>query len=524
MNSNSGGKYLVMDEAASLLSGIDDRLRDELRGIDGIPNATYLVTKGQVFVFDLLVRLVKQRKEREPQLALAEFARGLVSESMVSACDAVGVWGVVPEPFEVVEHGPQRWLIRHRAFGARLPGRFHSKPELDQALARLLLGERVSGVGDFTYDGQPMTLQDPFDPQLLPVRPSIASGLEPVGYAPFSALAGLQYVPGLEPLTMSLFTQIQLLDRSWGEEAAASAQHARQHAVDLWALSGALELDRLSDPESAAPEFEQEAVAELRQHYPELAALSDGSLYWYFDDFQEECCYISGWFAGRDDDFLMYLLGKVVDPLLKGDECLNAGRWMGSAALRGNGKQSAASIARVAHAYDLAIRTLARHVADATRFLASDTPRDRHQGRPIRTLGDLLRINRKVAGPVVGAQNLVDVPVASVSAPYARVFDCAGSEAVESVHINPAARFGEESDFVMGIVQRIVGRTLSAEQYALAKHVGAAAAATVREATLLVLIDAWRAEPTLAAFAEELASAVAIPGGLGNRASSYFPD
>jgi hypothetical protein len=166
---------------------------------------------------------------------------------------------------------------------------------------------------------------------------------------------------------------------------------------------------------------------------------------------------------------------------------------------------------------------LARRIADATQFLASDAPERPNRGRAIRTFADLFRSNRKVAGPVVVTQTVVAASVAPAGKAYAHLFDLASSSAGAPFTFNPAARFVEEAEYVMELVQRIVGRALSAEQYVLAKQLGVAKAAATANPTLMALIDASRAEPSLAEFAEDLATA-AIPGGLGSRVSSDFSD
>jgi len=61
MNSSTRQKPLVfLDEAGYCFGVQKDGLKEDLRKIEGVPNATYLVKDGQVFVFDKLVRLVNE--------------------------------------------------------------------------------------------------------------------------------------------------------------------------------------------------------------------------------------------------------------------------------------------------------------------------------------------------------------------------------------------------------------------------------------------------------------------------------
>lgn len=167
---------VILDEFGYYFGGRNDNLKEDLRKIDGVPNATYLVKGRQVFVFDKLVQLVEEHRKLQPGLPLADLARNLIAEATVSADEAVDTWGVVPEPYELADHSASGLMIRHRPFNARLPGTFQSKDGARDAFANLLLGGIQSGNGDFTYRGQPMTLCDPLDTALLPATCHPACG------------------------------------------------------------------------------------------------------------------------------------------------------------------------------------------------------------------------------------------------------------------------------------------------------------------------------------------------------------
>ena len=91
---------LVVDEYSNFFGGLNETLKEELRKVSGVPNATYLVNDGKVFVFDKLVHPVKERQKDQPDLPLADLARSLIAEATVSAKDAVEAWGIVPVPYE----------------------------------------------------------------------------------------------------------------------------------------------------------------------------------------------------------------------------------------------------------------------------------------------------------------------------------------------------------------------------------------------------------------------------------------
>lgn len=65
-------KMMFLDEAGYLLGGNDDTLKEDLRKNEGVPNATYLVKDGQVFVFEKLVKKVKEHRKLMPDVPMAD--------------------------------------------------------------------------------------------------------------------------------------------------------------------------------------------------------------------------------------------------------------------------------------------------------------------------------------------------------------------------------------------------------------------------------------------------------------------
>lgn len=393
---------VFLDEYAYYVGGRDDNLKEDLRKIEGVPNVTYLVKDGQVFVFDKLVLKVKEHGKLNPDVPLADLARSLIPLATISAKEAVEQWGIVPEPYEMVANPSGGLMIRHRSFNARLPGTFQIKYDVQEAFARLLVGDIQPGSGDFTYCGQPMTLCDPLDPALLPPRPAIQWGLEPANYV-YTALGGVAYEPGFEPVSEDLFYRVQALEESWKNDSARAARHARSRAAEIWAQAGTLGLESLYDYGAEVPEYGTEDFAELRPLYPELSMLSDGSLFAWFDCYQEECCYISGWTASRDDDFLFYLLGKVAGGQYEREAAKEVGEWVAYALLCGDALDAALAFGRAASLYHGAISKLARRVADAMRFLAEDKKATDLRGHAITTMMDMFRHGRTFCGQLATA-------------------------------------------------------------------------------------------------------------------------
>lgn len=399
---------VILDEFGYYFGGRNDNLKEDLRKIDGVPNATYLVKGRQVFVFDKLVQLVEEHRKLQPGLPLADLARNLIAEATVSADEAVDTWGVVPEPYELADHSASGLMIRHRPFNARLPGTFQSKDGARDAFANLLLGGIQSGNGDFTYRGQPMTLCDPLDTALLPPRPVIQHVEEPESLG-YTALGHVAYASGFEPVSEALFDDAKEREAAWKNDSTRAARYAQEHIADIWARTMTLQLEALDDPTDEVPEYGLDDFAELRPLYPELSMLSDGALYAWFDAYQSECCYINGWAASRDDEFLFYLLGKVAGSQHEQDSAKEVGQWVAYALLRGDALGDALAFGRSAALYDSAISRLARRIADAMQFVTDDKKATDLRGHSITTMMDGFRAARKFSTtPFVAEQNVAD--------------------------------------------------------------------------------------------------------------------
>lgn len=399
---------VFLDEMAYYFERRNDYLKEDLRKIDGVPNATYMVKDGQVFVFDKLVQLVEEHQTLQPELPLGDLARSLIAEATVSAKEAVETWGVVPEPYEMAKHPASGLMIRHCPFNAQLPGTFQSKHGALDAFASLLLGGIQSGNGDFAYRGQPMTLCDPLDTAVLPPLPVIQRVEEPekLGY---TVLGNVVYEPGFEPVCEALFDDAKEREAAWKNDSARAAQYAQAHAAEIWALATTFQLETLDDPTDEVPEYRQEDFAELRPLYPELSMLSDGSLYAWFDVYQMECWYLNGWTANRDDNFLFYLLGKVAGRQHDQDTAKEVGQWVAYALLRGDALDAALAFGRASALYNSAVSHLARRIADAMRFLTEDKKATELRGRAIATMSDMFRLARTCNFmPVQAEQNVAD--------------------------------------------------------------------------------------------------------------------
>lgn len=406
---------VVLDEFGYYFTGTNDNLKEELREVHGIPNARFMVENDRVFVFDKLVSLISEKRRGTgdvllAQISLADMALELLPKAYLSADEAVRDWNVVPEPYEMQVLPTGGYMIFHRPFNARLAETFETKQDVQAVFVHLLMGGVHEGAGDFVYRGQPLVLCQSFDPLILPFSPEISGGLAPAHWS-WRALKDATYIPGFEPVSMERFATIAVLEDAWKNASTRAQSHADTRMADLWSRTSELHLDTLNDACDEVPEHGLNDFAELKPLYPELSMLSDGSLYSLFDIFQMECCYISGWTANRDDNFLYYLLGKIAGRDIEWEEAVDVGKWVAYAWHRGDGFDAALQFARAATVYDRAISRLAHQVDRAMRFLKEDQRTDQaaQRGAPITTMLDMWRQGRKFnLPPIQATQDLAD--------------------------------------------------------------------------------------------------------------------
>lgn len=86
---------------------------------------------------------------------------------------------------------------------------------------------------------------------------------------------------------------------------------------------------------------------------------------------------------------------------------------------------------------------------------------------------------------------------------------------MKSTILNPVAGFENFPDGILGFLQNAVGVRLTPEQRGLARQIGLGVFQG-REGTLRDFVEAWRAAPELAAFAQAVARAM-LPGCAGRK-------
>ena len=380
------------DELGDYCSYPQDEWIEVLRQINGVPNATYVVENDRVFVFDKLVHRVQKSGLTKSSGISAHTLDSLIKQATVSANEAVEVWGIIPEQYEVIKSSEGALRIRHRPFNALLPGAFETLLEVQAALANLLLGGVQPGEGDFSYKGQPLTLMEPLDVALLPSRP-IIDGLQAIETDKYISLNTVEYLAGFAPVSKSLFDEVKALETRWKADSSRAAKYAYEHADALWGQVGRLHLDTLNRSDDKVPEYGKTDVQDLRGCFPELGMLSDDSLYARYNKFQWECYSLNGWEAHRENAFLFYLIGKTTGDWDKPDF---VGQCAGYAILCAEPITDALAFGTAAGLYEEAISHLAYRIADVMRFLQQDTNEAGARGPAVTTMLDLVRSARSV--------------------------------------------------------------------------------------------------------------------------------
>lgn len=389
---------LIFDEAYLL----NDELKEALRDIDGVPNATYVVKDNRVFVFAKLVQLVKSKKALVSTQPLhVDSVLTLMEDAWVSPMEAIELWHIVPEPYAVEPaRSESGCIIRHQPFNAMIPAVYDSPDIVKQVLAKLLVGAVVTGSGDFCYKGQPLILCDPLDVALLPERPVFGLPVEREENDHIvKSLSNVQYETGFEPLTQTLFETIKKLESTWLDDSSAAVRFAQSKVEKVWTMVQDFPFDSLnkaSTNSADVPVYQEEDVKQLRSLYPELSMLSDEALYAHFDNYQIYCCYLQSWQACRDDDFIFYLLGKLAGDQIEKPDIENTGRMVAFALLKGKPGKYSLEFGRRCNVYTESIRILTGRVAEAMGFLKADKEAVDLRGRPIFVEMDWFRVGRKL--------------------------------------------------------------------------------------------------------------------------------
>lgn len=376
----------MLDEFPLLLNY--DNLTQQLLQIPGVPNTTYRVDGGRVFVFAALEQQVEEMLIANPSAAISEVALLALPSAWVCARDAVEQFNIMPVPYKRNEI-EGRLAIVHEPFNAVLPPRFDTEGDRDAALAQLLSGEVLAGSGEFEFRGQPMTLLEPLDLNSLPPAPKVNIAESEIKVSTdHTCLRNVDYIPGFALLDFQTFAAIRTTEITWASTNAYVVEQVYKKATLVWEIAQTnLNWQSYSSYEDDIPSYEIEKSRELREIYPELATLSNEALYWLFDSYQSDCCGLRCWEPYRENCFLFYLLGLAATEIQANDEKVHKiGEFVGYKSLD-VGLSEALKQGQIWFNYDVAIESLIWRTFVVMNFLCR--AKEPNQGEPVVTLSNI---------------------------------------------------------------------------------------------------------------------------------------
>lgn len=133
----------------------------------------------------------------------------------------------------------------------------------------------------------------------------------------------------------------------------------------------------------------------MRVTYPELAQLSDASLFYLYDQYQSSCNYLNSWSIYREDHFILFLLGELLSSKnLDGYNTIKAGIVIAYGLLQDLSKEEAIMLGKEWCHYDQELTIITQYVAEVMQFLAEDQNTQHLQGDKIYNTSDIFRVGR----------------------------------------------------------------------------------------------------------------------------------
>ncbi len=415
---------MIVDEAWKLLNNNDDALKERLRSIEGIPDASYKVKDGHVFVFDKLLQMVKQ-KIKDGQLRDSDLSSGEILElskgAWISAEEAIATWGVIPRSYQTEQHDGE-YTIHHSHLFSAIPQKYTTLAELNVALTKLLVGDTLEAQGkaDFSYKGQPLQLKKSFDLKSLPEKPVFDIANLPISPTDqlFSSsnFFDAEYIEGFSIFSREDFQTLISLASEWREIKNKISNAISMNNIWAMAINYNLSILNAQVKHDAKLDTEEKYnVGILRQLYPELTTLSDTALFMQYDCFESylrytetcSCC----WSPEREDDFLFHLIGQLGSTSeLEATKARDLGMYMLFQGQEGIPEDTAIQTGLNALEYGSALTTMEWEIACIMRYLANDSKVERLQGHNIVTLHDTSRQSRKFNGKMINiSQSRIDL-------------------------------------------------------------------------------------------------------------------
>lgn len=343
----------------------------DLSFVEGVPSASYVVRNdGKVFVLEKLGSLVEITLMAHPHMSLTEASHLNMESAYISVREAISVWGVIPHPYEVVMvDGLYR--IRHKPFNSYIPGTHTDTKSIHRILEKLLLNQVVIGSGDFTYCGQSFELIESLAIESLPVRPTFNAELKSIKKNPsVSTLKYVSFSGGFEPISEITFNILQLAEHSWKDVSDNAKLYAMINSDRIWNQVPKLYLWGFNSETIQLVDTELGWLECFRELNPEFSELKDHALMSLIRSYLNECILDEHDEPARDDQFMFYVLGKILSGELTGYRAIEAGKLYGFSLSQQRPTAEALRFARQCIVYDEALESLVNRVQKVMRYIA----------------------------------------------------------------------------------------------------------------------------------------------------------
>ena len=343
------GSFLCIDESPILF--LRDELKEKILSVEGVIKVRYKVEGERCFVFDALLDRVRELQRASRETPIAELVTQALPDAWMSAQKAAVEYKIVPLPYKLINLDG-KLAILHEPFNSVLPPRFDAESDRQEALAQLLLGERLPGDGEFEFTGQAMTQLEPLNLNLLTTMPELGELPIPEREV-HPRLEDIRYNPEMPLLTEEQFDELKKIELAWATGKVAIKERVYAQAEELWQLLSKA-IDLLPQVEDAIPDYDEENARALRSFYPEFKQFSDSALYVLYDNYEDDIYQARSWEPDRSDGFLCYLFGCLADPE-EDDTTRDIGEFVGYGLLTGKEISEAIAFAKSCWDYDLAM-------------------------------------------------------------------------------------------------------------------------------------------------------------------------
>lgn len=369
----TAARHVMVDEFWMVASVVQTQKlsKERLGRLPGVPGFSFLATVHGVFVFDKLARLASDSGVDLDTAAAGAQVKALVPQAWVCQEEAVSVWEVRPDGYVAKPlNGNKGWQITHEALGASIPITFENAVVANLALAKMLAGEIIECVGDFTCLGQPLkgmghTLDElPSMPLTdLPGRPSSSLGW----------LTHSQWMPGHSLIEKDFIDGLVHTTDTWGRRFGQLEEFVRDRMAAVSAFLSNVRIPRIEDQSWNLDQDEQDDAQAHLAYYPEVRTSLE--IFWgLYDDYAHTRGFRRA-IPYRCEGFLLYVLAHLGNPDTAPHDLEAKGTVIAFNLLKGLGLDEALAEANTVMRYHASLRAQCLYVDRVMSYLGRTAKR-----------------------------------------------------------------------------------------------------------------------------------------------------